>query len=125
MFTEKSIQAIRIGGNLTIPPLPHHHAYGSVRGGSMDLSYLAGQQEARPSLARDAFGKAMDNAGLMLILHGPWELPAVCAARSFPTPRRRNAFYRVRPLFHCRHTTARIRRLIHLSTSPNTPGVSQ
>ena len=36
LFQQKDI--IGIGGNLAIPPLPHHHAYGSVRGGSMDLS---------------------------------------------------------------------------------------
>jgi hypothetical protein len=27
---------IGIGGSLTTPPLPHHRAYGSVHGGSVD-----------------------------------------------------------------------------------------
>ena len=31
-------RAIGIGGSLTAPPLPHHRAYGSVHGGSTDLS---------------------------------------------------------------------------------------
>ena len=34
----KDMALIGIGGNLSIPPLPHHHAYGSVRGGSTNLS---------------------------------------------------------------------------------------
>ena len=31
-------EAIGIGGSLAAPPLPHHRAYGSVHGGSTDLS---------------------------------------------------------------------------------------
>ena len=30
---------IGIGGSLTAPPLPHHRAYGSVHGGSTELSF--------------------------------------------------------------------------------------
>jgi hypothetical protein len=29
---------IGIGGSLSAPPLPHHRAYGSVHGGSIELS---------------------------------------------------------------------------------------
>src|SRR5262249_33112721 len=32
------VPAIGIGGRLAAPPLPHHRAYGSVRGGSIGLS---------------------------------------------------------------------------------------
>lgn len=73
---------IGIGGNLAVPPLPHHPAYGSVQGGSADYAALAGTTEARPMLARKAFGRAMASAGLLLMRHGPCGLPAVCAARS-------------------------------------------
>ena len=41
---------IGIGGSLTAPPLPHHRAYGSVHGGSTDLSCGTASQggEAEP-----------------------------------------------------------------------------
>jgi hypothetical protein len=34
----KSELEIGIGGNLAVPPLPHHRTYGSVYGGSSDYS---------------------------------------------------------------------------------------
>ena len=78
-----------------------------------------------PSLLKKALVRAMDSAGLLLSRQGPWGLPAVCAARSLPTPWRRNAAKRVRPRFHCRQTKARSRRLIHWSRRRKTEGVSQ
>ena len=45
--------AIGIGGSLTAPPLPHHRAYGSVHGGSTELS----------GMGRRAFGFGVRRAG--------------------------------------------------------------
>src|ERR1700678_3845865 len=86
---------------------------------------LAGAREGNPSVAREAFENAMAGAGLLLSRQGPWGLPAVCAARSRPTPRRRSSANRVRPRFHCFQGTARSRRLVHWSSPRNTDGVSQ
>src|SRR5947207_7236470 len=57
----------------------------------------------------------MARAGEFAMRHGPWGLPAVCAARSLPTPRLRSSRNRVRPRFHCFHTTDRSRRRSHAS----------
>ena len=83
---------IGIGGSLAAPPLPHHRAYGSVHGGSADYAVWAWAREARRRVLRkSSLGSAMASAGLLLIRQGPWALPAVCAARSRPTPLRRNS----------------------------------
>ena len=66
--------------------------------------------------ARKAFGRAMVSAGLLLSRQGPCGLPAVCAAKSRPTPRRRSSAKRVRPRFHCFQAMARSRRLVHWSS---------
>jgi hypothetical protein len=47
--------------------------------------------EAKPSEPKKAFGSAMASAGLFASRHGPCGLPAVFAARSRPTPRRRSS----------------------------------
>ena len=116
---------IGIGGCLAAPPLPHHRAYGSVPGGSVDYAALGWVREGRPSDRKKTFGRAMARAGLLLSRHGPWALPAVFAARCLPTPRRRNAANRTLPRFHCFQTTQRRRRLIHQSSLRKTAGVSQ
>ena len=67
----------------------------------------------------------MANAGLLLSRHGPWALPAVCAAKSLPTPRRRSSAKRVRPRFHCFQAMQRKPRLTHRSSLRNTDGVWQ
>ena len=56
-------------------------------------------------------GRAMVSAGLLLSRQGPCGLPAICAAKSRPTPRRRSSAKRVRPRFHCFQAIARRRRL--------------
>jgi hypothetical protein len=53
--------------------------------------------EARPSDRKNAIGMAKVSAGLFASRHGPCGLPAVCAARSRPTPQRRNSANRVDP----------------------------
>ena len=81
---------------------------------------LLGTREGRPSAASEALGNARVRAGLLLSRQGPCGLPAVCAARSRPTPRRRSSANLVRPRFHCFQGTARSRRLIHSSSPRNT-----
>ncbi len=63
----------------------------------------------------------MESAGLRLMRHGPWGLPAVHAARSVPTPRRFSSPKRRRPRFHCFQITLRSRRRIHESRSSQVP----
>src|SRR5215467_9299664 len=60
----------------------------------------------------------MLSAGLMLICHGPWLLPAVCAASLSPTSLFLSSTYRLCPVFHCFQTKQRSRRLIHWSRAP-------
>src|SRR6266568_478045 len=67
----------------------------------------------------------MLRAGEFAIRHGPWGLPAVVAARSLLMPRFRSSRNRVRPRFHCFHTTDRSRRRSHDSRLCNTEGVWQ
>src|SRR5215831_1290995 len=64
------------------------------------LSELGSATETRPSEAKKRFGIAMVSAGLFASRQGPCGLPAVCAARSRPTPQRRSSAKRVRPRFH-------------------------
>src|SRR5437764_3162025 len=90
-------RCIGIGGSLAAPPLPHHRTYGSVYGGSVDYAVCGTATEARPSDLKKTIGIAMVSAGLFAIRHGPCGLPAVCAAKSRPTPRRRSLAKRVRP----------------------------
>jgi len=75
--------------------------------------------------AQDWGSKAKLRAGLRLRRHGPWGLPAVCAARSLPTPRRRSSAKRVLPRFHSFHWKQRSRLRIHESRSRSTEGVWQ
>src|SRR5712664_793891 len=82
---------IGIGGSLTTPPLPHHRTYGSVYGGSADYANRGAATEARPSEPKKLFGSALVSAGLFASGQGPCGLPAVCAARSRPTPQRRSS----------------------------------
>src|SRR5208337_3270990 len=64
--------AIGIGGSLAAPPLPHHRAYGSVHGGSVDYAAGAPAREARRRVLRkSSFESAMASAGLLLIRQGP------------------------------------------------------
>src|SRR5271157_4672362 len=44
--------SIGIGGSLAAPPLPHHRAYGSVHGGSVDYAAGAPAREARRRVLR-------------------------------------------------------------------------
>ena len=74
---------------------------------------------------RGRLGRAIVSAGLLLSRQGPCGLPAVCAARSRPTPRRRSSANRVVPRFHCFQAMARSRRRVHWSRSRNIDGVSQ
>src|SRR5664280_2219461 len=82
---------IGIGGRLAAPPLPHHRTYGSVYGGSLDYAVAGFARERRPSDRKKRIGMAMLRAGLLPSRQGPCGLPAVCAARSRPTPRRRSS----------------------------------
>jgi hypothetical protein len=118
-------RAIGIGGSLATSPLPHHRTYGSVSGGSVDYVMCRAATEAKPSEPKKAFGSAMVSAGLFASRHGPCGLPAVFAARSRPTPRRRSSAKRVRPRFHCFQAMARNRRLVHSSSARNADGVWQ
>src|SRR6266498_773142 len=104
---------IGIGGSLTAPPLPHHRTYGSVYGGSVDYAVRGLATDGRPSEPKKTIGIAMVSAGLFASRHGPCGLPAVCAARSRPTPQRRSSAKRVCPRFHCFQAMARNRRLVH------------
>src|SRR5215212_5630762 len=101
---------IGIGGNLAAPPLPHHRTYGPVYGGSADYATGAAATEGRPSDLRTALERAMFSAGLLLSRQGPCGAPTVCAAKSWPTPRRRSSAKRVRPHLHCFQAIARKRR---------------
>jgi hypothetical protein len=74
---------------------------------------------------KKAFGNAMVSEGLLLSRQRPCGLPAVFAARSRPTPRRRSSAKRVGPRFHCFQAIARSRRRVHWSRSRNYDGVSQ
>src|SRR3954464_6799528 len=87
--------SIGIGGSLAAPPLPHHRTYGPVYGGSADYATGAAATEGRPSALRTALERAMFSAGLLLSRQGPCGAPAVCAAKSWPTPRRRSSAKRV------------------------------
>jgi hypothetical protein len=69
--------------------------------------------EGSPIAAKKAFGSARLMVGVLLILHGPFGLPQVCAARFDSTLRFRNSAYRFRPLFQWRHAKALSRRRIH------------
>ena len=116
---------IGIGGSLTTPPLPHHRTYGSVSGGSLDYAADRATTEAKPRDRKNAVGMAMVSAGLFASRQGPCGLPAVCAARSRPTPQRRSSVNRVGPRFHCFQAMARNRRLSHSSSLRNIDGVWQ
>src|SRR4051794_3050025 len=116
---------IGIGVSLAAPPLPHHRTYGPVYGGSADYATGAAATEGRPSDLRTALERAMFSAGLWLSRQGPCGAPAVCAAKSWPTPRRRSSAKRVRPHLHCFQAIARKRRRTHSSRLRNTDGVSQ
>ena len=105
------------------PPTPPGKRVRTRRFGR--LIGLLGAREDRPSAARAAFGNARWRAGLLLSRQGPCRLPAVCAAKSRPTPRRRSSANRVRPRFHCFQGTVRSRRLVQWSSPRNTDGVSQ
>jgi len=82
-------------------------------------------RDGKPSAAKAALGKAIAKAGPWLSLQGPCGLPAVCAARSRPTPRLVSSANRVRPFVHCFQAMARSRRLIPWSTSREPEGVWQ
>src|SRR5262245_49604463 len=114
---------IGIGGSLTADPLPHHRTYGSVSGGSADYAGRGAATEAKPSEPKKLFGRAMESAGLFASRQGPCGLPADCAAKARPTPRRRNSTKRAYPYFHCFQAMARNRRLVHSSSARNTDGV--
>src|SRR3954468_1245812 len=116
---------IGIGGSLAAPPLPHHRTYGPVYGGSADYATGSAATEGRPSALRTALERAMFSAGLLLSRQGPCGAPAVCAAKSWPTPRRRSSAKRVRPPLHCFQAIARKRRRTHSSRLRNTDGGSQ
>src|SRR5260370_137667 len=116
---------IGIGGSLAAPPLPHHRTYGSVYGGSVEYAAFGTATEGKPRERKKPIGIAMVSAGLLLSRQGPCGLPAVCAVRSRPTPRRRSLAKRVRPHSHCFQATARNRRLVHSSSARNTDGVWQ
>jgi hypothetical protein len=88
-------------GSLTAPPLPHHRTYGSVSGGWVDHARRCAATEAKPSEPKELFGSALVSAGLFASRQGPCGLPAVCAAWSRPTPRRRSSAKRAGPRFHC------------------------
>ena len=47
---------IGIGGSLAAPPLPHHRAYGSVHGGSTDLSCGPASQRGEADPFEDGVG---------------------------------------------------------------------
>ena len=74
---------------------------------SQALAVWGDATRAKPS----DVGSAMASLGLFASRHGPCGLPAVFAARSRPTPRRRSSAKRVRPRFHCFQAMARYRRL--------------
>ena len=69
---------IGIGGNLAAPPLPHHRAYGSVHGGSTDLSGCTGSRRAFGSGTRQAgfgpLGSGAPGFTLRLRLQGQFQL---------------------------------------------------
>src|SRR5271168_3800766 len=119
------LRRIGIGGEPhgPAPPTPPCIRVRTRRFGK--LIGLLGTREGRPSAASEALRNARVRAGLLLSRQGPCGLPAVCAARSRPTPRRRSSANRVRPRFHCFQGTARSRRLVQWSSPRNTDGVSQ
>src|SRR5690242_9933067 len=123
--SERRDRQIGIGGSLAASPLPHHRTYGSVSGDSVDYAGCCAATEAKPSALKNAIGMAMVSAGLFASRQGPCGLPAVCAARSRPTPQRRSSAKRVSPRFHCFQAMARNRRLSHWSSVSNTDGVWQ
>src|SRR6476620_4319996 len=79
-----------------------------------------GHEGGKPSEANEAFGNARAKAGLLLIRHGPWGLPAVGAASAASTPSLVSSANLVRPRFHCFQAMARSLRLVHCSRARNT-----
>src|SRR5437899_10910459 len=61
--------------------LPHHRAYGSVHGGSVDYAGFGAATEARPSEPSERVGNALVSAGLFASRQGPRGFPAVLSAR--------------------------------------------
>ena len=78
-------------GSLAAPPFPHHRTCGSASGGSVDYAGCGIAMEAKPSERKKSVRSAMASAGLLLSRQGPCGLPAVRAAKSRPTPRRRSS----------------------------------
>ena len=71
-------------------PLPHHRAYGTVHGGSMDTSCHP-TRDGKPKLLKTLAGKASDSAGVFDRRHGPCALLLVFYASRTDTPRLRSS----------------------------------
>ena len=68
MIDHVSLSKIGIGRGLTAPTLPHHRAYGSVHGGSMDLSEPAWVPRPPGRACREfGFGLRRANFGPFLV----------------------------------------------------------
>ena len=120
-----AMEMIGIGGHLTMPPLPHHRAYGSVPRRFGQLSGHGVSRYGRPSESKNCPGSAQQSALVRVTRHGPRLLRAVRMASFALTPRFRNSRKRVPGRVHCFQTTARSRRRIHLSRRRRIVGVSQ
>ena len=54
---------IGIGGSLAAPPLPHHRAYGSVHGGSTDLSHGRARHGGKSEPVEEGVGERVGERG--------------------------------------------------------------
>ena len=64
------VRAIGIGGSLAAPPLPHHRAYGSVHGGSTDLSRGRARHGGEAVPVEEGIGERVGERGA--VAEPPW-----------------------------------------------------
>jgi hypothetical protein len=104
-------------GSLTTPPRPTAPDITARIRRFDGLGRSWWRDRSRPSELKKAVGNAMVSAGPLASRQGPCGLPAVCAARSRPTPWRRSSANRSGPRLHCFQAMARNRRLVHSSSA--------
>lgn len=71
--------AIGIGGSLAAPPLPHHRAYGSVHGGSTDLSRGRSRHGGESEPVEEVIGERVGERGA--VAEPPWTVSTAGGVR--------------------------------------------
>src|SRR5205809_4322143 len=82
---------IGIGGTIAHPPLPHHRTYGSVYGGSNQLSFRPAANKKSPSEAVPRWAEQTtwpdsDSDAMALDCYRPCSLPSQVSRRVSPVP---------------------------------------